>query len=379
MTLVGVSFGVLLNHILPTWLIDVLILIVLAVTVNKTLSKGMSIRKAERAQNELQERNAKIEGTPVNAMPHFNFEDGDGEARSISYLHEKPMLTLNNRNDQPHEIFNFEDPWDDLPSSASTPSSASVTPSTHASTPSPDLPSPTSAHRSYATTAPITKRHGYQLLKEDVQSPDSETARMPLDPSPADIEWSQTDRQVPWSAVFCLVVVSLLYLVFNILLGGAGSTSLLHIRPCSTAYWLLFFVPAPLLFALTMHVALSMRREHEKRQANGYVFLPTDPIISRALVHRLPFWSLVAGLVAGMLGLGGGVVKSPLMLVLLGMHPAVVVATSLYMITFTSFTSVSEFFLMGSLSLQNALLWGAAGLMGAIFGQIAVEALIQRW
>jgi uncharacterized membrane protein YfcA len=59
------------------------------------------------------------------------------------------------------------------------------------------------------------------------------------------------------------------------------------------------------------------------------------------------FFTFIAGVVAGLIGIGGGMVLGPLMLVL-GVHPSVSTATTASMILLTS-SSVAVMFVMSGL------------------------------
>eukprot|EP00697_Spironema_sp_BW2_P005813 gnl/Spiro4/18100_TR9670_c0_g1_i1.p1 gnl/Spiro4/18100_TR9670_c0_g1~~gnl/Spiro4/18100_TR9670_c0_g1_i1.p1 ORF type:complete len:488 (-),score=95.67 gnl/Spiro4/18100_TR9670_c0_g1_i1:59-1522(-) len=92
-------------------------------------------------------------------------------------------------------------------------------------------------------------------------------------------------------------------------------------------------------------------------------------------------WSvfgLIAGLAAGFLGIGGGMIKSPLMLQM-GTTPQVATATASFMILFTSMATVFQFFLLGRLELLHACWYGGAGLLGALVGQFLLARIIRYY
>lgn len=59
---------------------------------------------------------------------------------------------------------------------------------------------------------------------------------------------------------------------------------------------------------------------------------------------------ILAGFCAGMFGIGGGVVKGPLMLEM-GVHPAVAAATTAVMIFFTAVVATTSFIAFGTMIL----------------------------
>lgn len=130
-----------------------------------------------------------------------------------------------------------------------------------------------------------------------------------------------------------------------------------------------------------------------------------------------PLLAIVAGLVAGMFGIGGGIIKGPLMLALgkwrttrqaqiclvelpvsfahlfsghriiclvllyycQGVHPAVASATSACMILFTSCTSTVSFMIFGLLVYDYAWFCLLVGFFSTLVGQTVMTILMQRY
>lgn len=77
-------------------------------------------------------------------------------------------------------------------------------------------------------------------------------------------------------------------------------------------------------------------------------------------VYRVSFlmalvFGLTAGILAGLLGIGGGFLKTPIMMNVFGLSPAIASATALFMIVFTSFTGSVSHFLLGHINLEFAI------------------------
>ena len=94
-------------------------------------------------------------------------------------------------------------------------------------------------------------------------------------------------------------------------------------------------------------------------------------------VRRLPLAlgaSLVAGAVSGLLGLGGGIIKVPVLNTFCGVPIRVAAATSAFMIGVTAAASVFIYFARGDVVLPIA----AAVALGALPGSLAGARLGQR-
>ena len=82
----------------------------------------------------------------------------------------------------------------------------------------------------------------------------------------------------------------------------------------------------------------------------------------------LPAFCVVAGVAAGLLGIGGGMVTGPLLLAL-GVNPAVAVATSGFMVLFTSSCTTIHFVVAGMLRADFAIWYGGVGMLATVVGQ----------
>ena len=91
-----------------------------------------------------------------------------------------------------------------------------------------------------------------------------------------------------------------------------------------------------------------------------------------------PVVCAAAGFFAGMFGVGGGIVKGPLMLAM-GVHPAVSSASSACMILFTSFTATTSFVVFGLLTPDYAPFCFCLGFIATFGGQIALHYLMAKF
>jgi hypothetical protein len=88
-----------------------------------------------------------------------------------------------------------------------------------------------------------------------------------------------------------------------------------------------------------------------------------------------PIFAIVAGLVAGMFGIGGGIIVGPLMLAI-GVHPQVASATSACMVLFTSATSTLSFLIFGYLKGDYAIFCLGLGFLSTLVGQTVMTVLL---
>lgn len=90
------------------------------------------------------------------------------------------------------------------------------------------------------------------------------------------------------------------------------------------------------------------------------------------------FFGMISGLVAGLFGVGGGFMKTPIMIRVFHMPPQIAIATALFMIVFTSFTASFTHFSLGHVQwdLAGPLAIGFAS--GALVGNLLKKRFSKR-
>lgn len=90
-----------------------------------------------------------------------------------------------------------------------------------------------------------------------------------------------------------------------------------------------------------------------------------------------PLISGFAGICAGGLGIAGGLIKGPLMLNW-GLAPQASTATAIFMILFTSSSTILQFMLLGRLNPSQAICFWFIGFAGGLVGSKIVAELMRR-
>ncbi|KAL2974895.1 hypothetical protein AAZX31_14G128800 [Glycine max] len=140
---------------------------------------------------------------------------------------------------------------------------------------------------------------------------------------------------------------------------------------CSTIYWVLNMLQIPISVGVSGYEAASLykgRRQISSVGDQGKTFT------SQQLTMYCIF-GVLAGIVGGLLGIGGGFVMGPLFLEL-GVPPQVSSATATFAMTFSSSMSVVEYYLLKRFPVPYALYFIAVAAISAIVGQHIVRKLI---
>lgn len=101
----------------------------------------------------------------------------------------------------------------------------------------------------------------------------------------------------------------------------------------------------PFALIITLIASRKIKKEYLYRQSINYPYNETDIIWNNNIFFKFPLYSFISGVMAGLLGIGGGLILGPLLLEL-GLHPMVSTATSNFLVLFTSSSTSIQFILL---------------------------------
>lgn len=187
----------------------------------------------------------------------------------------------------------------------------------------------------------------------------------------------EEERVAPKLNIVILVAMFVVVLVMNLLKGGGAFPSPIGIKCGSTSFWSanLFMLVWILLISFFVRAYLVRRTEIKKRCHYPYVEGDIEWTPRATIIY--PCICCIAGFMAGMFGVGGGIVKGPLMLAM-NVHPAVSSATSATMILFTSFTATTSFVVFGLLLPDYAGVCLIVGFVATFAGQVGLSYLMRK-
>ncbi|KAM0917913.1 hypothetical protein ACQ4PT_009314 [Festuca glaucescens] len=140
---------------------------------------------------------------------------------------------------------------------------------------------------------------------------------------------------------------------------------------CSTWYWVLSSLQIPVSVGVTMYQAVGLAQG--KRVISSRANKQTNLKAHQLLVYC--FFGITAGVLAGLLGVGGGTIMGPLFLEL-GIHPQVSSATATFSMMFSSSIAVVEYYLLNRFPVPYALFFTGVAFFAAIIGQRVARKVI---
>ncbi|XP_024378622.1 sulfite exporter TauE/SafE family protein 5 [Physcomitrium patens] len=173
------------------------------------------------------------------------------------------------------------------------------------------------------------------------------------------------------SKVMCLGLVWVAFFVIQLLRGGKTTEGILPLKSCGVGYWLLTLTQIPLACFVTLWTAFRHTQCSSDKQDQG-------EITRHRALTVFPGMALVAGLWGGMLGIGGGMFMNPL-LIEAGVHVQVTAATTAFMVFFSSSLSVVEFWLLGRIPVDFAIVFSSICFVASLIGLTVVHHAISKY
>eukprot|EP01024_Parvocaulis_polyphysoides_P073731 TRINITY_DN9505_c0_g2_i9.p1 TRINITY_DN9505_c0_g2~~TRINITY_DN9505_c0_g2_i9.p1 ORF type:complete len:385 (-),score=26.68 TRINITY_DN9505_c0_g2_i9:268-1422(-) len=174
-------------------------------------------------------------------------------------------------------------------------------------------------------------------------------------------------RSAPWERILLLTGM----------FGAVAASDLLKAVVCqcgSLAFWLLTVACIPVVILIT-GVMRCVILDKCKTKEQGGVLNDQEVHWNPMNTIKFPMICSLAGLVAGMFGVGGGIVKAPLMLAM-GVPPDVAAATSATMILFTAGSASTIYVSFGAVPVTYGVLLFMLGFIVTIGGQLLVYQLV---
>jgi len=188
----------------------------------------------------------------------------------------------------------------------------------------------------------------------------------------------ESERKTQLTPFLCMGLVLGVTTIFAVLKGDNRGVSTIGVQPCSALYWILSFASLPFLVVVTIVISYLLIKSHARKQAANYSFRQGDIRWTCINTFVMSMISFFAGILAGLLGIGGGVIFGPVMLEF-GVLPQVAAATSSFMILFTSLAAIIQYGILGRIVTDFAIWFGIIGFLCSLLGQAFLTRLVRKY
>ena len=115
----------------------------------------------------------------------------------------------------------------------------------------------------------------------------------------------EQDKLTPTSKIAVLVCVISILTILNVIIGGGGFSSPLGIECGSTSFWMMHVVMIGFLVVTTWATQTYLIARHEIKNMVRFNYVQGDIRWNKSAGWLYPVFFLIAGLFAGMFGIGG--------------------------------------------------------------------------
>jgi uncharacterized membrane protein YfcA len=184
-------------------------------------------------------------------------------------------------------------------------------------------------------------------------------------------------KQFPSRKLIALAVLWMVLFLMTILLGGKGSPSLIGITCESPWFYVLLALQFTWLFSFSGTNGYFLWKKQRALTEANYPFLHDDPIWDFRALRNFSVFTFLAGVLAGLIGIGGGMILNPLMLHM-GVNPVVSSATTATMIVLTSSSIAVMAVTSGLVPFSYAIFFFFVALAGALVGKWQIDKYVKR-
>jgi len=189
----------------------------------------------------------------------------------------------------------------------------------------------------------------------------------------------EQERSTPKDKVLLLIVMFIVLITLNLLKGGGPSfPSPLGIECGGFYFWLLTFSIFAWVLGIAFYIRTQLVSMWRLKRKLRYKYVEGDVEWNERNTLVYPSLCIFAGFCAGMFGIGGGIIKGPLMLEM-GVHPMVAASSVAVMIFMTAIAATTSFVAFGTLTFDYAFYLFGFGLTATVVGQLGVGYLVKKY
>ncbi|GMF09701.1 unnamed protein product [Phytophthora lilii] len=143
------------------------------------------------------------------------------------------------------------------------------------------------------------------------------------------------------------------------------------------AYWVILLIEIPWVAVFVVFTSHYLHKVYLRKAAVNYQYVEGDIRWTKKTVVYFPLGCAVAGIVAGMFGVGGGIITGPIMIEL-GIVPEVALSTMALMILYSSAAATAKFAVFKMIAWDWALLLCAVAFVVTSASQVVILGFVRR-
>lgn len=159
---------------------------------------------------------------------------------------------------------------------------------------------------------------------------------------------------------------------FSLIKGSSKSKSLVGIKSCSPEYFIVTIFYFVFMILMNIGASVYLVRKTDTCEKTNYIFDEGDVKWTYKKCTFVSIGSVVAGIIVGLLGMGGGNIIGP-MLLTLGVRPEISTISSSFTIFISSGTASAQYFISGLIQLDYAAWFFGISVAGSLLGILVLR------
>ena len=149
------------------------------------------------------------------------------------------------------------------------------------------------------------------------------------------------------------------------------------VSKCSLTYWILVVIFVVVVIIFDYFAIIHIENEYYYRRNINFPYDAKDINWTKKTIIKLCLIGLLAGFIAGTIGIGGGVVLGPILLDL-GIHPIVGTVTTNFLVLITSSSTTFQFILFKMLNYEYGIFCIFFSALGSYCGTYLVNSYVKN-
>ena len=190
--------------------------------------------------------------------------------------------------------------------------------------------------------------------------------------------YNEEKKNLPWSVAWKILLILIFVIVCSFIRGSRTMKSIVNLGYCSSGFWIASALIILFLLFIYKLCLIEILKKYEYKVAKGYEFDISDMKWNKHNSYTLSFTAFMAGWIGSLVGIGGALILSPV-LIANKIRPEVMTATTSFMIIFASIISSLQYIIAGKVNLSFAYWTIIFALLGSAFGITILKRLVAKY
>ncbi|KAL9384066.1 hypothetical protein Peur_024389 [Populus x canadensis] len=214
------------------------------------------------------------------------------------------------------------------------------------------------------------------LVENETSTKESEEVISSVKEPLLGVELTGSVLRFPWMKLGILFIIWFSFSILYLLRGNRYGEGIIPMESCGFGYWVVSSLQIPLAIMFTAWILYRKEScQHQTINQQGMEDL-TGGGTSNKLIF--PVMALLAGMLGGVFGIGGGMLISPLLLHV-GVAPEITAATCSFMVFFSSSMSALQYLLLGMEHVDTAIILSVICFVASLLGLLVVQRAIVKY